>query len=423
MNESLSVSRATGPDDTVRRTPTKSAKRKNRKKRAKATANAKVDPGPEPAPEPEPEPEPEIDPVELAEQEQQAEGSPWQQKIQSMSRPEVEPHPWSGPGRATDPDRRAFTPRFRRRRERALGDFVANHPARIVEKERREQREIDDAPYQADEARAALETKLTAARQRAKSARKRLDQRGLSGNVDVLLEKVQAARKDESWYELDNAVDELNDEVRRLVAFVDTIDSARERIGKLPDSVHKLKFTLMSRVTELGAALRKSATDPTFGDRLQAVVDAIQTEEDKLEKAGERAKLREEGRWPGNNNEDAVIETATRTTVGADDGERAAVAEALDALKDPSTSHGWARKWGAYHGNGEGNLPGVPGAGGYTEYYVRPPGSAVGDNTLQRAGARRLVRHNASGRVYYSHNHYGAPDGSTLPAFVLVTDA
>ena len=137
----------------------------------------------------------------------------------------------------------------------------------------------------------------------------------------------------------------------------------------------------------------------------------------------ERQRLRANGLWPANNRPTAQIAEATRATLGSSAEERAAVVESLDALKN-GTAHGWARKWGAYHGNGEGNLPGAaPGLGGYKEYYVRPDGNRVGVAGLEPPGARRIVVSDSTGFVYYSHNHYGDPNGTNLPAFVKVTDA
>ena len=83
--------------------------------------------------------------------------------------------------------------------------------------------------------------------------------------------------------------------------------------------------------------------------------------------------------------------------------EKAAVKRAVAALDQGTLLHG-------YHGNGEGNLPGVSGAGGYKEYYVDPPKGTNGP------GARRLVVRDANHFIYYSWNHYGQ-NGTVLPAF------
>jgi hypothetical protein len=92
--------------------------------------------------------------------------------------------------------------------------------------------------------------------------------------------------------------------------------------------------------------------------------------------------------------------------------EVAAVQETLDAIGgvgewNGTNAFGDAGKWGAQHGNSEGNLP----PGGYKEYYVRPPGGVGG------FGSRRIVIHNRTNAIYYSWTHYGE-NGS--PAFVLL---
>ena len=83
--------------------------------------------------------------------------------------------------------------------------------------------------------------------------------------------------------------------------------------------------------------------------------------------------------------------------------EKAAVKKAVAALDQGTLG-------GRYHGNGEGNLPGVQGAGGYKEYYVDPP------EGTQWPGARRLVVRDANHFIYYTWNHYGQ-NGTVLPAF------
>lgn len=89
--------------------------------------------------------------------------------------------------------------------------------------------------------------------------------------------------------------------------------------------------------------------------------------------------------------------------------EEAALQIALDAIGNGDL-HTWGGKWAEAHGNYQGRLPGVPGAGTYREYYVRPaPGHG-------RPGPRRLVR-NRSGRCFYSWTHYG---DSGNPAYVVL---
>ena len=67
-------------------------------------------------------------------------------------------------------------------------------------------------------------------------------------------------------------------------------------------------------------------------------------------------------------------------------------------------------KWGALHRNGEGRLPGVPGAGGYSEYYIANGPKASGSAT----DAERLVVQDSTKAVFHTATHYGR-DGS--PAF------
>ena len=101
----------------------------------------------------------------------------------------------------------------------------------------------------------------------------------------------------------------------------------------------------------------------------------------------------------------------SKITVDSFKGEHfTAVRDALNAL-DGTKERNWGGKWGDYHGNEEGNLPGVAGRGGYKEYYVRP-GPLEGG-----WGGRRLVVHNATKRVYYTWTHYGEQG---KPAFVRI---
>ncbi len=103
-------------------------------------------------------------------------------------------------------------------------------------------------------------------------------------------------------------------------------------------------------------------------------------------------------------NGNEIVLTSVAAVVG--DGkkdEKTAVAAAVAALDGGTLA-------GSSHGNGEGNLPGVRGAGGYTEYDVTPPTGTSG------RGERRLVVHNAKKFIYYTWNHYGK-DGTVLPAF------
>lgn len=67
-------------------------------------------------------------------------------------------------------------------------------------------------------------------------------------------------------------------------------------------------------------------------------------------------------------------------------------------------------KWGVPHGNHDGLLPGVKGAGGYTEYYVR---EGTGENH-GTSPTNRVVKQTSTGDLFFTNTHYGR-DGA--PAF------
>ncbi|TNF24444.1 MAG: DUF4157 domain-containing protein [Deltaproteobacteria bacterium] len=67
--------------------------------------------------------------------------------------------------------------------------------------------------------------------------------------------------------------------------------------------------------------------------------------------------------------------------------------------KVPGKIKQFMSKWGSPHGNHDGLLPGVKGAGGYKEYYVRE-GEGISPN-------RRIVKGGPSDQMFYSNTHYG----------------
>jgi hypothetical protein len=98
-----------------------------------------------------------------------------------------------------------------------------------------------------------------------------------------------------------------------------------------------------------------------------------------------------------------LIEEITINELGG--AEKTAVEAALNAYDGgtvPVLTHSNGMKWGETYNNRDGTLPGKRGAGGYREYYVQ---KRTGDPTYH--GSRRLVRHNTSGRFYYTNTHYG----------------
>jgi guanyl-specific ribonuclease Sa len=121
--------------------------------------------------------------------------------------------------------------------------------------------------------------------------------------------------------------------------------------------------------------------------------------------AVERARVREELRSNGliGGNGATLVQKTLADLEQAE--ERPAVERVLDAIDAGTvytpTDHPNGAKWADYHGNNAGKLPGVARAGGYKEYYVdREPG------WTKYHGSRRIVTHNATGRAYYTKDHY-----------------
>ncbi len=390
----------------------------------------------------------------------------WQNKIQELSRPSVGPWAWSGDERAEGG--RSLPERMERRRARALKPTLAGQRTRQFDEAvvaGREKERLGTRPAAGFEATASALGSALEADRLAKTAREAEDA-AAKPSVDAknaaIAGKVRAAKqaageqnlntdalnaldkrrgelqRAERWAPLSDILDQLNDEAAKLQSYVNALVKNGDRITKLDTKFTPQKTKVELRGTTYKAffdeVTKKPRNDTRAVAALTTLEDAIRVEEDKVEAAAarsiaaqqqlaQRQQLRTQGLLPANGKPAAVITTVTRTTVGSAGEERAAVLEALDALNNPTNDHSWARKWGEYHGNGEGNLPGITGAGGYKEYYVRPDGALVGQVGRTRDGVRRLVMSNTTGFVYYSHNHYGAPNGTILPAFVRVTDA
>ena len=180
------------------------------------------------------------------------------------------------------------------------------------------------------------------------------------------------------------------------------VGKARAAVAPYP---HILPTRLNDLVDEIIELKKDAAPD---WEALASTLAKTQTEANRI---GNLSSIAAEGRLGINL---SVMATRKKTDPLGDKvlGERAAVKEALDALGGVGTWNGTVDggkpgKWGAYHGNGENNLP----PGGYKEYYVRP---AAGDAP---PGSRRIVTHNTTGAIYYSWTHYGK-NGN--PPFVLL---
>jgi len=89
------------------------------------------------------------------------------------------------------------------------------------------------------------------------------------------------------------------------------------------------------------------------------------------------------------------------SALSKDDG--AIVTKAVKAIK-ANEDCPWPRmrKWGAYHGNFEGKLPGKKGAGGYEEYYLP---KYISTNSPESEQGRLVV---GGGNVFHTANHYGS---------------
>lgn len=78
--------------------------------------------------------------------------------------------------------------------------------------------------------------------------------------------------------------------------------------------------------------------------------------------------------------------------------------------KVPGKISQFIAKWGSPHGNHDGLLPGIKGAGGYNEYYVREQ-DGISPN-------RRIVKRASTGDLFFSNTHYGNKGN---PAFYHLT--
>jgi hypothetical protein len=214
---------------------------------------------------------------------------------------------------------------------------------------------------------------------------------------------------DEQWRARRGDLQALDEEAERVLGFVSQIDDAETRAGSL---AHTDAVAVRSLITAARIELQKSPRDDVAS---RTKLDAIGTKLDQLDDAAAllagtqaaRQQLIAEGRLASNK-----TEIAAQPLAGLAGEEKTAVDEILDAFNDGDAASPFGGKWNEYHGNNAGDLPGVRGGGGYAEYYVK---AALGQAGW---GLRRLVRHPATSRWYYSRTHYGL---TGAPAFVLLT--
>lgn len=81
----------------------------------------------------------------------------------------------------------------------------------------------------------------------------------------------------------------------------------------------------------------------------------------------------------------------------------------IDAGTQPTGA--LSRRWGSTFWNNGGDLPGVAGQGGYSEFRVAPAPSTTG------AGVRRIVQSTNDGSLFYTWTHYG---DAGAPAFTRI---
>ena len=186
--------------------------------------------------------------------------------------------------------------------------------------------------------------------------------------------------------------------------------SIHERYAELPPSTDQ-KFGVYRKNmdTWLAAHAAKPWEQQIHSDGLPKInnkmIEYVSTIAGRreTEARGEAAvvRARQEGRIAA----DGTIIDRKEIATFATQEERQAITDALGALAGGQRD--WPGKWGEDHGNHEGRLPGIPGAGNYREYYVRKgPQHAA-------PGPRRFCV-NRSGKVFYSNTHYGT---SGRPAF------
>jgi guanyl-specific ribonuclease Sa len=230
-------------------------------------------------------------------------------------------------------------------------------------------------------------------------------------DLETLRAEVRKPVEGEKWRERKATMAKLEEEAERITGYIAALDDAETRI-LAPGFDHAAAVKIRPLITDARLKLRATPRDNA------ACVAALTKVSDELDlrdeaeaaaagTAAARATLIAEGRLAANRTE--IAAEAHASLAGE---EKTAVDEILDGVKDGDTVSPFGGKWNDYHGNNGGDLPGVRGGGGYTEFYVRKPGGAPG------WGLRRLVRNTTSGRWYYSRTHYGS---AGKPAFVLLT--
>jgi guanyl-specific ribonuclease Sa len=223
-------------------------------------------------------------------------------------------------------------------------------------------------------------------------------------DLEALRAEVKTDVTGEKWRERQATMDKLEEEAERITGYIAALDTAETKI-QAPGFPHDAALKIRPLITDARIKLRaKPRNNADCVAALKKIADEFAA---RTAAATAHATLIAEGRLAADGTTIDVEALASLTG-----NESTAVNEILDAYRDGDTASPFGGKWSAYHGNNAGNLPGVAGGGGYTEFYVRkPPGTAGW-------GVRRLVRSTIAGFWYYSRTHYGS---TGTPAFVKLT--
>ncbi|HEY6891244.1 MAG TPA: hypothetical protein VI300_25790 [Solirubrobacter sp.] len=236
-------------------------------------------------------------------------------------------------------------------------------------------------------------------------------------NVDRLTDLRRDAKRpvaDEQWRDRRADLTALEAEADKILGFAGLISDAKDR-AKPGTMSHVDMMAVQALITPAVIELGRSGRDDVAArDKLKKIgekLDQIDAAADALaDNADEINALKLDGRYSQNK-----TKIPLESRAGLTGQEKTNVDEILDAYDDGDTASPFGGRWNDYHGNNGGDLPGIRGAGGYTEFYVR---KVTGD-TSGYWGARRLVRHNDTGRWYFSRTHYGS---NGTPAFVRLGD-
>ena len=204
-------------------------------------------------------------------------------------------------------------------------------------------------------------------------------------------------QKSDRWYDLDEMLTAMGDESAKLLSYVSALGTTQERITTLGERQRKANRKVTAAAIRT-ASTRRSEREATEGP------SGRQRHQRGTDGAGRQAPGRrggpQRGRRPGRPAPAAPHPRAVagqQPCRGADrPGHRAPSAPPVrSALRSTSrwtrsarSRPPWARKWGAYHGNGEGNLPGAAAGLARVQGVLRPPRRNEGRHGRAGSGRR-----------------------------------